>query len=71
MVLDHAVVFTADGGHTTEHPDPDRDGCDFDAYVQRDWSEPQAPGVWLFAWQPGDDTQPEGYWNGTPKPEAE
>ncbi len=62
---DHSLMIGDEGAQTATHPDGDRDGCDFDAYLARDWATNTTPGQWLFTWHPGGAEQPEGYWNGS------
>lgn len=64
MADEHTLVITLDGGQTATHPDGDREGCDFDDYVSRDWTGSTWYGRWLFTWHAGGESQPEGYWNG-------
>lgn len=63
---DHSLVFS-ELAREVNHPDQDRDGCDFQDYVDRDWNQGWfGQGRYLFTWHEGDPIeQPGGYWNGT------
>jgi len=63
-MADHSLVIDNDLTQTVTHPEVDRDGCDFDAYVASDWANAE-PATWLFTWHPGGEDQPAGYWNGS------
>lgn len=64
--LDHTLIIDAQGGRTIEHPDNDPAGCDFDAYVASDWSNPaMGASTWKFTHMPAGGDQPVPYWNGT------
>lgn len=49
-VLGHVEPVAEDGKTTTTHPEQDVQGCEFDAYVERDWQGPTVPrpSHWTF-----------------------
>lgn len=62
---DHSMVIDSEAAKSNTHPEQDRDGCNFDAYIASDWGNYNSASRWLFTWHPGESDQPDGYWNGS------
>lgn len=61
MGYEHTAMFTMDGPQDIVHPDGEPSGCDFEDYLERDWSQAMQffLGPWIFYREEG------GVWNGT------
>lgn len=63
---DHELYFETEFDRTVTHPDNDPADCDFEAYIDRDWTRAALGlGRYGFTKVAGTPEQPDGYWNGT------